>query len=254
MITYVLVDGENIDGVLGGILNRRPGPEDRPRWDKIIRFAKDWCHDEVRALFFINATNGDIPWPFIQALRNAEFRPILINGPDKVVDDAITRTLETLKNREGNVLLLSHDADFRGALEGLHEGEHATRRVGVLGFIEHMSHEYGELDWVEKLDLEYDAQAFLGNVVLPRMKVLSINDFHPEDFLGSIDPTVPYSNQIFLINRNLNGGLGEPNSVGSSEEGSCGNSDHNITSLEVEHSSPAIEDEQSFHHIESHIY
>ncbi|MCL5047886.1 MAG: nuclease [Firmicutes bacterium] len=204
MTTYVLVDGENIDGVLGGILNRRPGPEDRPRWDKIIRFAKDWQHEDVIALFFINATNGDIPWPFIQALRNAEFRPILISGPDKVVDDAIMRTLLSLREREGNVLLLSHDSDFRMALEGLRQSEFgASRHVGVLGFIEHMSHEYGELEWVEKLDLEYDAQAFLGNVILPRMRVLSIDDFRPEDFLGAIDPTVPYSNQIYLINRNL---------------------------------------------------
>lgn|GEM_PF-3368013 len=254
MITYVLVDGENIDGVLGGILNRRPGPEDRPRWDKIIRFAKDWQHDEVRALFFINATNGDIPWPFIQALRNAEFRPILISGPDKVVDDAITRTLEALKNREGNVLLLSHDADFRGALEGLHQGEYPDRRVAVLGFIEHMSHEYGELGWVEKLDLEYDAQAFLGNVALPRMKVLSINDFHPEDFLGSIDPTVPYSNQIFLINRNLSGNHGESNSIEAANGVSNGNANHNMSNLETENHNHTVEDGQGFNPSESHSY
>ncbi len=248
MTTYVLVDGENIDGVLGGILNRRPGPEDRPRWDKIIRFAKDWQHDEVRALFFINATNGDIPWPFIQALRNAEFRPILISGPDKVVDDAITRTLEVLKYREGNVLLLSHDADFRGALEGLHEGEYSDRRVAVLGFIEHMSHEYGEIEWVEKLDLEYDAQAFLGNVALPRMKVLSINDFRPEDFLGSLDPTVPYSNQIFLINRNLNGtatGHGQTVS-GESMPGEDGNHSDSQAVNGNGH--------QDFNHMENHTY
>ncbi len=251
MTTYVLVDGENIDGVLGGILNRRPGPEDRPRWDKIIRFAKEWQHDDVIALFFINATNGDIPWPFIQALRNAEFRPILISGPDKVVDDAIMRTLLTLRGREGNVLLLSHDADFRGALEGLREAESGTlRHVGVLGFIEHMSHEYGELEWVEKLDLEYDAQAFLGNVTLPRMRVLSIEDFRPEDFLGPVDPTVPYSNQIYLINRNLST-VSAVHNVGTEE----GNGVHHTETDHVQESNDfSGENKESFSHEHHGIY
>ena len=33
-LTYLLVDGENIDATLGqGILGRRPRPDERPRWD-----------------------------------------------------------------------------------------------------------------------------------------------------------------------------------------------------------------------------
>ncbi|MCW2738704.1 MAG: nuclease, partial [Nocardioides sp.] len=32
-MTYLLVDGENIDATLGtSILGRRPRPEERPRW------------------------------------------------------------------------------------------------------------------------------------------------------------------------------------------------------------------------------
>lgn len=38
--TYLLVDGENIDAILGsGILNQRPAPEDRSRWDRVRGFV-----------------------------------------------------------------------------------------------------------------------------------------------------------------------------------------------------------------------
>jgi putative heme uptake system protein len=34
--TYLLVDGENIDATLGGnVLNHRPNPEERPRWERV---------------------------------------------------------------------------------------------------------------------------------------------------------------------------------------------------------------------------
>ena len=39
--TYVLVDGENIDATLGtSILARRPRPEERPRWERVLRFIE----------------------------------------------------------------------------------------------------------------------------------------------------------------------------------------------------------------------
>ena len=38
--TYLLVDGENIDATLGmSVLNRRPNPEERPRWDRVMAYA-----------------------------------------------------------------------------------------------------------------------------------------------------------------------------------------------------------------------
>ena len=34
--TYLLIDGENIDATLGlSVLDRRPTPDERPRWDRI---------------------------------------------------------------------------------------------------------------------------------------------------------------------------------------------------------------------------
>jgi hypothetical protein len=40
-VTWVLVDGENIDATLGtSILGRRPQPDERPRWDRLTTFAE----------------------------------------------------------------------------------------------------------------------------------------------------------------------------------------------------------------------
>src|SRR5674476_941173 len=49
--TYLLVDGENIDATLGGsILGARPAPEERPRWERVLEFARSvWGGDDVVA-------------------------------------------------------------------------------------------------------------------------------------------------------------------------------------------------------------
>jgi putative heme uptake system protein len=59
--TYLLVDGENIDATLGAaILDRRPGPEERPRWDRVRSFVERRWGQPVTALFFL-AANGELP-------------------------------------------------------------------------------------------------------------------------------------------------------------------------------------------------
>ena len=52
-VTYLLVDGENIDatlgnGILGGV---RPTPEQRPRWERVREFAANLWGVPCRALF-----------------------------------------------------------------------------------------------------------------------------------------------------------------------------------------------------------
>ena len=76
--TYLLVDGENIDATLGGsILGARPAPEQRPRWERVLDHARAaWGADDVRGLFFLNASNGTLPMAFVQALLAIGFQPV----------------------------------------------------------------------------------------------------------------------------------------------------------------------------------
>src|SRR5919106_452832 len=79
--TYLVVDGENIDATLGmSVLNRRPTPEERPRWEKVREFAETTWGQPVKALFFLNATSGYLPMSFVQALLAMQYRPVPLAG------------------------------------------------------------------------------------------------------------------------------------------------------------------------------
>ncbi len=68
--TYLLIDGENIDATLGNLLDRRPEPGERPRWDRVLSFATSTWGNPVTSFFFINASSGHLPVSFVQALVN----------------------------------------------------------------------------------------------------------------------------------------------------------------------------------------
>ena len=111
-MTYLLVDGENIDATLGtSILGRRPRPEERPRWDRLLEWAERAFDQDVSGLFFLAATT-ELPTSFVQALLAIGFKPIPLSGEGKVVDIAIQRTAEALVERAADVVLVSHDGDF----------------------------------------------------------------------------------------------------------------------------------------------
>lgn len=185
--TFLLVDGENIDATLGGsVLGRRPAPEERPRWDRVLEFAREAFGQPARGLFFLNGS-GDLPMRFVQAITAIGFRPVLLSGPAdvKVVDVAIQRTLEALAERgEGDVLLASHDGDFEPQVAALLRAGAAPRRVGVVGFRELMNANLTDLaaDGLEVFDLEDDVGAF--TVALPRVRVIPIESFDPWALLG----------------------------------------------------------------------
>jgi uncharacterized protein len=181
-VTYLLVDGENIDATLGtSILGRRPTPEERPRWDRLLTFARDEWGQESQGLFFLNASNG-LPMSFVQALRALGYTPIPLSGNDdqKVVDIAIQRTLDALGERDDDVMLVSHDGDFLESVERLLDGE---RRVGVVAFEEFRNTGFNALrhQGVEFFDLEHDTKAF--NTTLPRLRIIPIDEFDPLQFL-----------------------------------------------------------------------
>jgi uncharacterized protein len=183
-VTYLLVDGENIDATLGNsILGRvRPTAEQRPRWDRVREFAAKMYGQPCKALFFLNASSGVLPLPFVQALLAMEYRAIPLSGgsDEKVVDMAVLRTLEALRERPGNVILASHDADFVEAVSELLDGQ---RRMAVIGFREFVASSYRELEarGLEIFDLEGDVHAF--NTPLPRVRIIPITEFDPANYL-----------------------------------------------------------------------
>jgi uncharacterized protein len=181
--TYVLVDGENIDATLGNsLLGRRPAPEERPRWERVTEFAERTWGQPVTGLFFLNASNGNLPSSFVQALLAMDYRPIpLAGGSDqKVVDVGIQRTLDAILARDADVALVSHDADFETHLRALLP----DRRVAVLGFREYVSQRLAELEplGMQFFDMESAVGAF--NVPLPRVRVIPLDEFDPEHFLS----------------------------------------------------------------------
>ena len=180
--TYLLVDGENIDATLGqSILGRRPRPDERPRWDRLLQFARDRWGQEPVGLFFL-AANTELPMSFVQALLSMGYKPVPLAGAptEKVVDIAIQRTMEALGDREGDVLLVSNDGDFVEGLGALLDGR---RRLGIIGFTEFRNHEYASLvaRGVEAFDLEHDVAAFTAR--LPRVRIIPIDEFDPLEFL-----------------------------------------------------------------------
>ncbi|GAA4782613.1 NYN domain-containing protein [Microbacterium gilvum] len=181
-VTWVLVDGENIDATLGtSIIGRRPLPEERPRWDRLISFAARQWNKTARGVFFINATTV-LPQSFVQALKAMDYEVVLLSGgpDDKVVDIAIQRTLRALAAREAAVMLVSHDGDF---LEDLSALTTDGRRVGIVSFSEFRNAGYASVPGLEKFDLEFDAAVF--DARLPRMRVVPIEEFDPTTFLDA---------------------------------------------------------------------
>ena len=181
--TYLLVDGENIDATLGmSVLGHRPAPEERPRWDRITEFASRAWAQPTRGLFFLNASTGQMPMSFVQALLAMSYHPIPLagTGTEKVVDIGIQRTLAALKDRPGDVLLASHDGDFLPQLGDLLDGE---RRVGVLCFREFVNAGITDLvsRGLEIFDLEDDVAAF--NAPLPRVRIIPLELFDPTRYL-----------------------------------------------------------------------
>ncbi|MFD6178496.1 MULTISPECIES: NYN domain-containing protein [unclassified Isoptericola] len=177
--TYLLVDGENIDATLGmNVLGRRPNPEERPRWDRISAFAQKLWEQDVVPLFFLNASSGQMPMAFVQALLAMGYKPIPLasSGTEKVVDVGIQRTLEALADRDGDVLLASHDGDFLPQIDALLGGE---RRVGLLAFREFVNGQFTQLTerGLQMFDLEGDADAFTTS--LPRVRIIPLDEFDP---------------------------------------------------------------------------
>jgi len=91
--TYVLIDGENIDATLGQVFGRRPAPQERPRWDRLLEFAETRWGQPAVGLFFL-AVNGELPMGFVQALMAMGFRPVPLAGADQKLDVVLQLTAD----------------------------------------------------------------------------------------------------------------------------------------------------------------
>jgi putative heme uptake system protein len=182
-VTYLVIDGENLDATLGqSILGHRPSPDERPRWERVLAQTGAVWGQQVKGLFFLNASSGHLPMPFVQALLALGFRPVPLSGPPgmKVVDVGIQRMLEAIAERDADVVLGSHDGDFLPQVQALLG---SGRRVALLGFREFVNGGYAELAdaGLQVFDLESDAKAFTRP--LPRVRILDIEAFDPAAFL-----------------------------------------------------------------------
>ena len=133
--TYVLIDGENIDATLGAsIFGRRPQPNERPRWERILTFAEATWGQPVEGPVLPRRQGRAADELHPGARRaSATGRSRSRVGPtDKVVDIAIQRTLAELESRDADLMLVSNDGDFLPQMERLLDG----RRMGLLAFRE----------------------------------------------------------------------------------------------------------------------
>jgi len=177
--TYLLVDGENIDATLGvSVLGRRPHPEERPRWNKLLHHAETLWRQPVKGLFFL-AVEDSLPSSFVQALIAMGYKAVPLRGEGKIVDIAIQRTAEALQSRPADVMLVSHDKDFVPQMEDLTAT--AGRRTALVGFREFMAADLQDIPGIEFHDLEYDVAAFTSR--LPRVRIIDIDEFDPLEFI-----------------------------------------------------------------------
>ena len=85
-----------------------------------------------------------------------------------------------LGDRDDDVMLVSHDGDFLEAITPLMDGR---RRVGLIAFEEFRNSGFHDLvrQGMEFFDLEHDTRAF--NAPLPRLRIIPIEQFDPQQFL-----------------------------------------------------------------------
>ena len=177
----VLVDGESVDRTLGQILRRRPRSGERPRWDRVMSFARERFGNEVHMFFYLVERDTPQFQGFVGALRALEIRPVRLKPmPEvEVVDEAILATLPHVPPHDP-LLLLTHDGGYMDGLELLLS---ANRRVAIAGFPELLSHRYKEHGDIEIYDLESDVAAFSSALPRDTRTAVDLSEFDPRELM-----------------------------------------------------------------------
>ncbi len=186
--SYVLIDAENVDWAVSNIVGRKPEPQDRVQFDRLVSFCDTYFPKPVRCVVVLNARGEQLPDAmigFVRALKSAGCEVALLHGrPDqKVVDLGILKLLENIRTQrpQAAVGLASHDgADFAEALKPLLEEK---RQVAVLGLREYVSQKFRELTplGLKVVDLELNARVF--QRPLPRLLPVNVDEFDPTLFI-----------------------------------------------------------------------
>lgn len=168
----VLVDGADMDRGLGEILGRKPQPSERPRWGRVLEFAKnEWPDRDVKGLFWIRNPQrwSDSFNRFTGAINALGFKTVAV----KDVQQAIEDFLRGQAHRPHDVILLSHQ-DHMEALAALVDGR---RIVGVVAFPELFENNQAYEDiGIRVLDFEHDIKAFDHTLTARRMYTGEVSD------------------------------------------------------------------------------
>ena len=177
---HFFIDGPNIDATLGTeILERKPQPAERPRWDRVRDVAH--AHYQVGRLCFV--LNGDTfdyqRSPFYRALKHMGYNVATPSSEDwckaegdDPVDEFIKGQLQRLvplvkKGEVAGVLIATHDHGYAAALGEILAG---GGYVYVVGFKELMAPAIVDLrdKGAVLLDLQHDFCAFDAGPDRPR--------------------------------------------------------------------------------------
>jgi putative heme uptake system protein len=186
--TYVLIDAENIDWAVSNVVGRKPEPQDRVQFDRLVAFCESRFANPVRCIVVLNARGEQLPdvmIGFVRALKTAGCEVVLLHGrpEQKVVDLGILKLLEAIRATKpgASVALASHDgSDFAAALKPLLDDK---RKVSILGLREYVSQRFREFipAGLEILDLEMDAKVF--QRPLPRLLPIRVDEFDAAAYL-----------------------------------------------------------------------
>ena len=129
--SLVLVDGPNIDGVLGQcVLARKPGRAERPRWDRFLQTCVVWF-GVGREIFVLNpqrfAEQPDQVSPFyrflmmtgweVPTVRSFGACAVGADPVDEFIKDTIHDSLPDIRSKRiSSVVLFSHDHGYAPVL------------------------------------------------------------------------------------------------------------------------------------------
>ena len=147
----------------------------------MTEFAERTWGQPVTGLFFLNASNGNLPASFVQALLAMDYRPIPLAGG--VGPEGRRRRHPAHPRRAARPTTTPTccwpattptSSTHLGALLG------GGRKLGLIGLREYMSTQLTGLG-VPLFDLEDDVNAF--TQPLPRVRIIPLAEFDPETFL-----------------------------------------------------------------------